>query len=66
MLYTYHIQPNYHTYLYKYTMKQFHNVQITASVLFVYFFIKAYVPGTLLNCIQFSMQFKWVSKPMLL
>ena len=29
-------------------------IQITASVLFVYFFIKAYVVGTHLNCIGFS------------
>ena len=35
-------------------------IQITASVLFVYFFIKAYVVGTHLNCIDLSMQFKCV------
>ena len=33
-------------------------MQITASVLFVYFFIKAYVVGTHLNCIDLSIQFK--------
>ena len=27
---------------------------------FIYFFIKAYVVGTHLNCIDESMQFKWV------
>ena len=35
-------------------------VQITACVLFVYFFKKAYVAGTRLKCIDLSMQFKWV------
>ena len=55
----YCILPNYCTYSYKRTVKQFHNLQITASVLFVYFFIKAYVVGTHLNCIDL-MQFKWV------
>ena len=52
--------PNYRTYSYKRTVKQFHSLQIIASVLFVYFFIKAYVVGTHLNCIDLSMQFKWV------
>ena len=47
---TYHIRPNYRTYSYKRTVKQFHSLQIIASVLFVYFFIKAYVVGTHLNC----------------
>ena len=32
--------------------------QIRGSVLFVYFFIMAYVVGTHLNCINLSMQFK--------
>ena len=36
--------------------------QIKASVLFVYFFINAYVVGTQLNCIDLSMQFKWVPR----
>ena len=31
---------------------QFRSLQITASVLFVYFFMKAYVVGTHLNCID--------------
>ena len=31
---TYHIQPNYHTYHYKRTVKQFSSFQITDSVLF--------------------------------
>ena len=35
-------------------------LQITACVVFIYFFIKAYVVGTHLNCIDLSMQFKWV------
>ena len=62
----YRIRPNYHTYPYKRTVKhkrtvkQFHSLQITASVIFVYFFTKAYVVGTHLNCIDLSMQFKWV------
>ena len=42
----YHIQPNYLTCPYKHTVKQF----CTFHVLFVYFFIKAYVVGTHLNC----------------
>ena len=48
---TYHIQPNYHTYPYKRTVKHFLSLQITASALFVYFFIKAYVLGTHLNAV---------------
>ena len=31
---------------------------ITASIFFLYFFTKAYVVGTHLNCIDLSMQFK--------
>ena len=54
------IRPNYSTYPYKGTVKEFRSLQITASVLFVYFFIKAYVLGTHLNCIDLTMQFKWV------
>ena len=53
------IRPNYHTYPYKCTVKQFHSLQITARVLFV-FFIKVHVVGTHLNCIDLLMQFKWV------
>ena len=49
----YRIQPNYHTYPYKRTVKQFCSLQNAASVLFVYFFVKAYVVGTCLNCIDF-------------
>ena len=56
----YRIRPNYRTYSYKRTVKQFHSLQITASVLYVYFFIKVYVVGTHLKCIDKSMQFKWV------
>ena len=56
----YRIRPNYRTYSYKRTVKLFHSLQIIASVLFAYFFIKAYVVGTHLNCIDLSMQFKWV------
>ena len=56
----YRILPNYCTYPYKRTVKQFYSLLITASVLFVYFFIKAYVVGTHLNCIHLWMQFKWV------
>ena len=47
-------------YPYEHTIKQFHSLQNTVSVVFVYFFIKAYVVGTHLNCIDMSMQFKWV------
>ena len=54
----YRIRPNYRTYPYVHTVKQFRSLQITASVLFVYFFVKAYVVGTHLNCIDLSMQFK--------
>ena len=52
------IRPNYRTYPYERTVKQIRSLQITASVLFV--FINAYVMGTYLNCIELSMQFKWV------
>ena len=54
------ILPNYRTYPYKRTVKQFRSLQITVSVLFVYFFMKAYVMDSHLNCIDLSMQFKWV------
>ena len=60
--YTYRIHLNYHTYPYKRTVKQFCNLQITTSVLFV-FFIKAYFVGTHLNSIDLSMQFKCVPSP---
>ena len=56
----YRIQPNYRTCFYKRTVKQFRSLQITTSVIFVYFFIEAYVVGTHLNCIDLSMQFVWV------
>ena len=59
-LYTYRIRSNYHTYPYTRTVKTFRSLQITASVIFLYFFLKAYVVGTHLNCIDLSMQFKWV------
>ena len=62
----YCIRPNYHTYPYKRTVEKFCSLQITTSVLFVYFFIKAYVVGTHLNCIELSMQFKWVPTTLLL
>ena len=58
----YCIQPIYHTYPSKSTVKQFHSLQIIASVLIGFFFINAYVVGTHLNCIDLSMQFKWVHK----
>ena len=54
----YRIRSNYRTYPYKRTVKQFRTLRITASVLFGYFFIKAYAVGTYLNCIDLSMQFK--------
>ena len=50
---------HYHTYPYRCTDQKFHNLQITASVQFVYFFINPYVMGTHLNYINLSMQFKW-------
>ena len=53
----YHIQPNYHTYPYKHTVKEFWSLQITASV-FVHFVLRVYVVGTHLNLIDLSMQFK--------
>ena len=56
----YRIRSNYRTYPYKRTVKKFRSLQITASVIFLYFFLKAYVVGTHLNCIDLSMQFKWV------
>ena len=48
----YRIQTNYNTYPYKHTVKQFHSLQITASILFVYFLIKVYVVSIHLNCID--------------
>ena len=48
----YHIQPNYRTYSFNCTVNQFHSLPITAIVLFVYFFRKAYVVSTYLNCID--------------
>ena len=56
---TYRIWSNYRIYPYKHTLMKFRSL-ITASVLFIYFFIKAYVVGSHLNCIDLSMQFKWV------
>ena len=38
----YHIQPIYSTCSYKHTVKLFHSLHNTASVIFVHFFIKAY------------------------
>ena len=54
----YRIRSNYRTYPYKRTVKKFRSLQITASIIFLYFFLKAYVVGTHLNCIDLSMQFK--------
>ena len=54
----YRIRSNYRTNPYKRTVKKFRSLQITASVIFLYFFLKAYVVGTHLNCIDLSMQFK--------
>ena len=54
----YRIQSNYRTNPYKRSLMKFPSLQITASVLFIYFFIKAYVVGSHLNCIDLSMQFK--------
>ena len=56
---SYPIRSNYRTYPYKRTVKKFRSLQIIASILFVYFFIKAYVVDTHLNC-DLSIQFKWV------
>ena len=53
----YRIQSNYRTYPYKRTLMKFRSL-ITASGHFIYFFIKAYVVGSHLNCIDLSMQFK--------
>ena len=52
----YRIRPNYRTYPYKRTVKQFRSLQITATVLFFYFITKAYVVDIHLNCIDLSMQ----------
>ena len=56
----YRIRSNYRTYPYKRTLMKFRSFQITVSVLFIYFFTKAYIVGSHLNCIDLSMQFKWV------
>ena len=58
LVFTYRIRSNYRTYPYKRTVKKFHSLQMAVSIPFVYFFIKAYVVGTHLNCIDLSMQFK--------
>ena len=54
----YRIRSNYRTYPYKRTVKKFRSLQMAVSTSFVYFFIKAYIVGTHLNCIDLSMQFK--------
>ena len=51
-IYLYGIQPNYCTYSYKHTVNQLCSLPITAIVLFVYFFRKAYVVGIHLNCVN--------------
>ena len=51
----YRIRPNYRTYPYKRTVKQFRSLQITASAI-----LSTYIVCTHLNCIDLSMQFKWV------
>ena len=38
------------------TVKQFRSLLFTANILFAYFFIKAYVVGTHLNCIHLFIQ----------
>ena len=48
---TYCIRSNNRTYPYKRTLMKFRSL-ITASVLFIYFFIKAYVVGSHMNCID--------------
>ena len=58
MVNKYRIRSNYRAYPYKRTVKKFLSLQITASVIFLYFFLKAYVVGTHLNCVDLSMQFK--------
>ena len=52
------IGPNYRTDHYRHAVSYFRSLEITASVLFVYLFIKAYVVVTHLNCIDLSVQFK--------
>ena len=47
--YIYCIRSNYRTYPNKRTLMKFRSLQITASVFFIYFFIKAYVVGSHLN-----------------
>ena len=58
--YYYSSRPIYHTYTHKQTAKRFRSLQITTSALFVYFFMKAYVVGIRLNCIDLSMKLEWV------
>ena len=50
----YRSRPNYHTYPNKCTVKQCLSVQTIALYTFIYFFIKAYVADTNLNCLNFS------------
>ena len=53
----YRIWPIYRIYPYKRTVKHFCSLPITASVLFVNFFVKAYVVGTYLKCMGLSTLF---------
>ena len=48
----YRIRSNYRTYPYKRTVKKFRSLQITASVIFLYFFLKAYVVCNSNECPQ--------------
>ena len=56
LIWNYCIRFNYRTYPYKRTVKKFRSLQITASVLFLHFFTKAYVVVTHLNCINFQLK----------
>ena len=63
-MFSYCIRSNYRTYPYKRTVKKFRSLQITARIIFLYVILKAYVVGTHLNCIDLSMQFRWVPQHM--
>ena len=57
---SYRIRPNYRTYPVSAQSSKSIILRLQPVYFFVYFFIMAYVVSTHLNCIDLSMQFKWV------
>ena len=58
---TYNIWPNYRTYPYKHTVKWFSCLQIVYIYIRYFFFKKAYVVGTHLNCLNLMSTHKYIS-----